>query len=155
MLPMTLPAVRLLEWILIPHKQGLWGDIGFEGITGLAFLPDGRLVGSANDDGAGKVSILINVNIGKGTGSLIGTIGEQSGGGGVGCGRVPDLSVDPLTNTLFATGRACQGGDPFLLTIDPDNAQGTLIGDYLPFDGAGNGFAISDAGVFFRSRGTK
>ena len=55
----------------------LIGDIGFEGVTGLAFLPDGRLVGSARQDTEQiRSAILIEINPATGAGSLIGVIGS-------------------------------------------------------------------------------
>ena len=124
----------------------LIGDIGFEGVTGLAFLPDGRLVGSARGEEQGEDSfaILIEIDPQTGAGSLIGVIGEEVDGE---CGRAPDLSVDPLTSTLFATGDVCIGGD-FLQSVNPVTGEGTLIGTYSPFSGRGNGLAISNNNVF-------
>ena len=125
----------------------LIGDIGFEGVTGLAFLPDGRLVGSARQDTEQVNSaILIEINPATGAGSLIGGIGEEGVDGE--CGRAPDLSVDPLTNTLFATGAKCVRTN-FLQTVNPATGEGTLIGTYDPFNGGGHGLGISDNRVFF------
>ena len=124
----------------------LIGDIGFEGVTGLAFLPDGRLVGSARaDTDADDIAILIEVNPETGAGSLIGTIGNDNEGE---CGRAPDLSVDPLTGTLFATGNDCPDNNDFLQTVNSATGLGTLIGTYDPFTGGGNGLAISNNNVF-------
>ena len=123
------------------------GDIGFDGISGLAFIPDGRLVGSARGDIDGQDNaILIDVNVARGTGSLIGLIGDQTEGG---CGRAPDLSVDPLTNTLFATGNQCPGSDQYLQMVDPITGQGTLVGVYSNVFSGGGGLAVSGIGEFF------
>ncbi|MCH7519819.1 MAG: IPTL-CTERM sorting domain-containing protein, partial [Candidatus Dadabacteria bacterium] len=134
-----------------PHNADavLIGNIGFEGVTGLAFLPDGRLVGSARgeEQGENRFAILIEIDPQTGAGTLIGTIGEEVDGE---CGRAPDLSLDLHTGTLFATGDACDpGNDDFLQTVNPVTGQGTLIGTYSPFNGGGNGLAISNNGVFF------
>ncbi len=129
----------------------LIGDIGFEGVTGLAFLPNGRLVGSARRDTEQVNSaILIEINPATGAGSLIGVIGENVEGE---CSRAPDLSVAPPSGILssldlFATGDQCQEGDS-LQTVNPATGEGTLIGTYDPFNGGGNGLAISNNSVFF------
>ena len=126
----------------------LIGDIGFEGVTGLAFLPDGRLVASARgeEQGEDRFAILIEIEPQTGAGTLIGTIGEDVVGQ---CGRAPDLSVDPLTSTLFATGDSCPFDFfDFLQTVNPTTGEGTLIGTYEPFNGGGNGLAISNNNVF-------
>ena len=124
----------------------LIGDIGFDGVTGLAFLTDGKLVGSARGDIEGSDdAILIDINIVNGTGSLIGIIGDEVGG----CSRAPDLSLDPLTGILYATGNQCPAGDQYLQTIDPITGQGTLVGVYSTVFSGGAGLAISDAGEFF------
>jgi len=125
----------------------LIGDIGFKGVTGFAFLPDGRLVASARGEGEERSAILIEINPVTGAGSLIGTIGEEVIGE---CARAPGLSVDPMTSTLFATGDSCpESGDDFLQTVNPSTGEGTLIGTYDPFNGSGNGLAVSNNGVFF------
>ena len=124
----------------------LVGDIGFGGVTGLAFLPDGKLVGSARDIEGNDFAILINVNPENGAGSLIGYITGQEAPT---CDRAPGLSVDPLTNILYATGNQCTANDQYLQTIDPITGLGTLIGAYSTDFTAGNGLAISDTGVFF------
>ena len=45
------------------------GDIGFQQVYGLAFLPDGRLIGAAH--GAGPVSALIQIDTRTGSGTAI------------------------------------------------------------------------------------
>lgn len=124
------------------------GGIGFEGVTGLAFLASGQLVGSAKGEitGNDKFAILISVNPGTAEGALIGTIGEGNADGE--CARAPDLTYDRATDTLFATGDDCDGGDN-LQFINQATGHGTLIGAYDPFNGGGNGLAISDNGVLF------
>lgn len=124
------------------------GHIGFDGVTGLAFLPGGLLVGSAKGETGDnpKFAILISINPETAAGSLIGTIGDGNVDGE--CARAPDLTYDGATDTLFATGDDCDGGD-YLQFINQATGHGTLIGTYNPFNGGGNGLAISDNGVLF------
>jgi hypothetical protein len=124
------------------------GGIGFEGVTGLAFVASGLLVGSAKGETTDnpKFAVLISINPGSAEGSLIGTIGEDNIDGE--CARAPDLTYDRATGTLFATGDNCSGGD-YLQFINQTTGHGTLIGSYDPFNGGGNGLAISDNGVLF------
>lgn len=131
------------------------GPIGFNGVGALAQLGDGRLVAAARA-GANleRISILIEINPITGQGSLIGTIGNQSLGG---CGRVNDLTYDPATDTLFGLAINCGGMqannfDVTLLTIDPDTAAGTIIGE-TGFIQSGNALAISSNGTLFSSGG--
>jgi len=121
------------------------GSIGFLGVTGLEFLPDGRMIGSAALDTDINSAVLLEINPSSGAGSVIGTIGENGPGE---CSRAPDLSVHPNTGQLFATGDQCPGGD-FLQSVDPLTGAGSLIGTYFPFDGGGNALAIRKDGVFF------
>ena len=129
------------------------GPIGFSGVSGMAFLRDGRLVGSASADANGdRISILIEINPLTGAGSFIGTIGNNNLGG---CGRVPDLTYDAATDTLYGTGFRCvpgndHGGITDLLRIDQTTGQGTTIGQ-TGFFGGGNGLAIRSDGTLFSS----
>jgi hypothetical protein len=128
------------------------GPIGFRAVSGLAVLGDGRLVGSANADANGdRISILIEINPLTGAGSFIGTIGNNNLGG---CGRVPDLTYDAATDTLYGIGFRCIPGNGHgniteLLRIDQTTGQGTTIGQ-TGFFGGGNGLAIrrSDGTLF-------
>ncbi len=75
------------------------GEIGFQGVTGLEVLPDGRLVGSAHDGRGGgegllsslvpsddrdaplvNDSLLLDIDRGSGSGTLIGAISNVSTG---------------------------------------------------------------------------
>lgn len=129
------------------------GPIGFRSVSGMAVLGDGRLVGSANADANGdRISILIEIDPLTGAGSLIGTIGNNNEGG---CGRVPDLTYDAATDTLYGTGFRCipgggHGGITDLLRIDQTTGQGTTIGQ-TGFFGGGNGLAIRNNGTLFSS----
>ena len=124
------------------------GPIGFSGVSGMAFLRDGRLVGSASADANGdRISILIEIDPFTGQGSLIGTIGNNNLGG---CGRVPDLTYDAATDTLYGIGFRCvPGGDHSgiteLLRINQATGEGTTIGQ-TGFFGGGNGLAIRRSG---------
>lgn len=128
----------------------LVGSIGFDGVTGLAFLSRGELVGSAKGE-TGKnprSAILIRIHPTSAVGSLIGVIGREDSELDE-CGRAPDLTYDAATNTLFATGAVCrnQGGNS-LQSVNQTTGHGTIIGSY-DFSGGGNGLAISDEGVLF------
>jgi len=124
---------------------------GFLGVTSLEFLPDGRLVGTANNDGPEqnlRKAIFIEINPDTGAGTLIGEVGDEANDNE--CGRAPDITYDSATNTLFATGDACTpSSDDFLQTINQMTGKGTSVGTYDPFNGRGNGIAISDNGVIF------
>lgn len=130
------------------------GPIGFLGVSGMAVLGDGRLVGSANADANGdRISILIEIDPFTGQGSLIGTIGNNNLGG---CGRVPDLTYDAVTDTLYGIGFRCIPGNSHgniteLLRINQATGQGTTIGQ-TGFFGGGNGLAIRrNGGTLFSS----
>jgi hypothetical protein len=130
------------------------GPIGFQNVTGLAFLGDGRLVGSANADVGDtsdrlRVAILIEISPFTGQASEIGEIGDNETPGE--CGRAPDLTYDPDTDTLFAIGKRCEGvgiDDNFLMRINQTTGQGTQIGNTGEL-GSGNGLAIRDDSVIF------
>lgn len=130
------------------------GPIGFRSVSGMAVLGDGRLVGSANADANGdRISILIEINPLTGEGTFIGIIGNNNLGG---CGRVPDLTYDASTDTLYGTGFRCIPGNSHgditeLLRIDQTTGQGTTIGQ-TGFFGGGNGLAIRrNGGTLFSS----
>jgi hypothetical protein len=131
------------------------GPIGFRGVSGLAVLGDGRLVGSAIADAGGdRISVLIEINPFNGQGSLIGTIGINNEGG---CGRVPDLTYDDATDTLYGSGSRCvpgSGNGPTqLLRIDQTTGAGTIIGPTGQFSVGGNALAIRNDGTLFYSEG--
>ncbi len=129
------------------------GPIGFRGVSGMAVLGDGRLVGSAIADAGGDfISILIEIDPLTGAGLLIGTIGNNNDGG---CGRVPDLTYDRATDTLYGIGFRCIPGNGHgniteLLRIDQTTGLGTTIGQ-TGFFGGGNGLAIRSNGTLFSS----
>ncbi len=125
------------------------GPTGFDGVSALAFLGDGRLVASANDDAGGaEIAVLIEISRTTGQGSLIGTIGNSDVAG---CGRVPGLTYDSSTNTLWGMGAKCfpgGGASKQLININQTTGQGTIIGD-TGSNGAGNGIAIRKDGTIF------
>jgi cysteine-rich repeat protein len=116
----------------------LIGAIGFNGVTGLAFLPDGRLVASALGDGlfVPQTAILIQINPFDGTGTLIGKIDDNTVSG---CGRMPDITYDATTGKLYGYGDFCVIDDSFY-SINTTTGAGTLIGQ-TGFSAAGNGLA--------------
>ncbi|MEM7009637.1 MAG: IPTL-CTERM sorting domain-containing protein [Thermodesulfobacteriota bacterium] len=128
--------------------SSLIGPVGFNGLTSLAILGDGRLVGTANMDDGSRTAVLIEINPITGQGTLIGVIGNENNPGE--CGRVPGITYDPTTNTLYGVVRNCNfpGGPNFLGAINQNNGQLTIIGD-IDSPGAGNGLAIRDDGTLF------
>jgi hypothetical protein len=131
-------------YLLDPATGGatLIGPIGFDNVTGLAFLGDGRLVGSANGDTifGSRTSILIEIDPVTGAGALIGIIGQDFNDG---CGRVPDITYDPSTNSLYGWGDRCPTtNDDRFLVIDQNTGAGTIIGP-TGFEGSGNGLAVN------------
>jgi len=122
----------------------LIGPIGFDGVTGLACLNDGRFVGSArdsNETNEEKIAILIEIDTNTGVGALIGTIDNSTDG----CGRMPDITYDSSTNTLYGWGDRCNGAFTFdqdtFYTINTQTGAGTQVGP-TGVDGSGNGIAI-------------
>ncbi len=118
----------------------LVGPIGFTNVTGMACLPDGRLVASANGDNVvppGPAAVLIEINPADGSGTLIGTIGDLNAGS---CGRMPDITWCDATNTLYGYGDFCPGGLEGLFTINTMTGAGTSVGP-TGYSGGGNGMA--------------
>lgn len=116
------------------------GPIGIAGVTGLAALPDGRLVASANDgdgsQGDGDNSILLDINRTNGAGALIGVISNLN----TGCARMPDLTWDGLNSTLYGYGDFCGGPAEGLFTINTTTGAGTSVGA-SGYSSGGNGLA--------------
>ena len=138
----------------------LIGPIGFNGVTGLEILPDGRLIASANADNMNaEIAVLIEINRTTGAGSLIGILGDNSNPDE--CGRMPDISYDSNTGELFGYSDSCGGNDDLmevearfinyegLYIINPDNADVNFVGPSGFTDG-GNGLAVrpSDGTIF-------
>ncbi len=129
------------------------GETGFDGLTALEILPDGRLVGSANDDDEEDIAVLIDINPFTGQGSLIGEIGND-GSGSMTCGRAPGMTLDPNTNMLYATARRCDEDiDTAFQSINTSTGQGTVIGP-TGFDFGGHGLARRDDGTLFSYNAT-
>ncbi|HML96542.1 MAG TPA: IPTL-CTERM sorting domain-containing protein [Thermodesulfobacteriota bacterium] len=118
----------------------LIGPIGFNGVTGLEILPDGRLVGSANADTEdGNAAVLIEIDSDTGAGSLIGILGNSSNPGE--CSRMPDIAFSCDLGLLYGYSDSCSGNTEGLHLINPDNGVATLIGPSGFTDG-GNGLAV-------------
>jgi hypothetical protein len=125
----------------------LIGPIGFNNVTGMAFLNDGRLVASANGDAlfGAETAILIEIDPTTGAGTLIGIIDDDISGN---CGRIPDLTYDTTTDTLYGYGDFCNHTEgPY--RINTTTAAGTVIGP-SGYSGGGNGIAIKrTTGIIF------
>ncbi|HCU24320.1 MAG TPA: hypothetical protein DF383_04810, partial [Deltaproteobacteria bacterium] len=119
----------------------LVGDIGFTDVTGLAFLPDGRLIGLASGPTVLGFfhSILIEINPSTGAGKLI---GETNGPHQTGCGALQaDISFDRTRNILFGIGEACNSPH-HLYTIDLQTGDATGLANSTGFNSGGNGLAV-------------
>ena len=149
-------------YMINPANGGatLIGPIGFNGVTGLEILPDGRLIASANaDTEEDAIAVLIEINKTTGAGSLIGVLGSTANLGE--CGRMPDISYDDNTDTLFGYSDSCNQVDELmeveakfinyegLYIINPDSADVNFVGPSGFFDG-GNGMAVrpTDGTIF-------
>jgi len=125
----------------------LIGPIGFNGVTGLEFLPDGRLIGSANaDDDVSAIAVLIEINRNTGAGSLIGILGNENIENE--CARMPDIAFDSNTGQLFGYSDFCFNVLEGLNLINPNNADVTIIGP-SGFDDGGNALAVRSNGTIF------
>lgn len=121
------------------------GPTGFDGVSALAFLGDGRLVASGRQ--GPNTSILIEINPDSGQGTLIGVIGNSANPGE--CGRVSGLTYDRATDTLYGLGLKCGVGlNRVLMIIDPDTAVPTVVGE-VGFSGGGNAIALRRDGTLF------
>lgn len=119
------------------------GTRAYENVTGLAFVRDGRLVATADGDdfvAEGHAAILIEIDRTTGAATFIGVIDDDVNGT---CGRMPGLTFDPASDTLYAIGNRCdpdlfvptcnpeEPADPdddYLYTIDPSTGAGTPVG---------------------------
>ena len=124
------------------------GTRAYENVTGLAFLRDDRLVATADGDDfvpaprgivAGRGAILIEIDPATGAAEFIGLIDDDVNGT---CGRMPGLSYDPDSGTLYGIGNSCiedfepecmpeeppDPDDDYLYSIDPVTGAGTPIG---------------------------
>jgi len=122
------------------------GTPGFNGMTSMAYIDDGRLVVAGFQDN--DTSILVEIDPVTGQGTLIGIIGNRNNPGE--CARIPGMTYDSATDTLYALARKCNDNDGILATINPDTAEMTPIGE-LDFDGGGFGLAIRNDGTLFAS----
>ncbi len=124
----------------------LIGPIGFNGVTGLEYLPDGRLIASANADEGATVAVLIEINKDTGAGSLIGVLGNSSNFDE--CGRMPDVAYDSNSGLLFGYSDSCNGNTEGLYVINQNNAQVAFVGP-SGFNDGGNGLAVDPSGTIF------
>ncbi|HSC35212.1 MAG TPA: IPTL-CTERM sorting domain-containing protein [Thermodesulfobacteriota bacterium] len=113
-------------------------------MSALASLDDGRLVAAGILDDA--TSILVEINPITGQGTLIGVIGNNNNPGE--CARIPGLTYDSATDTLYGLARNCNGISAPLVTINPDTAEMTTIGP-SGLSGGGFGLAVRDDGTLF------
>lgn len=131
----------------------LVGDIktadgmAFNNVSGLAFLNDGRMVGSCVGDGLFPgispttfAAALIQIDPATGIASLIGKIDDKETGVS---GRVPDLAYDSATNTLYGFGNT-NPSSGFLYEINQTTGVGTLLGN-AGFSEKGNSIEIDPA----------
>ncbi len=117
------------------------GSIGFENVTGMACLPDGRLVATTRGDSlvpVGPATAFIEVDRVTGAGTLIDILYDL--GAGDSCGRMPGLTYDEVSGNLFGYGDFCAGGFEGLWTVDPDLGVPSFVGA-TGYTGGGNGLA--------------
>ena len=144
----TFPALQRSLYTVNPDtgQMRFVGTPGFDGMTSLAYLDDGRLLAAGVQDV--DTSILVEINRATGQGTLIGVIGNNNNPGE--CGRIPGMTYDSATDTLYAIARSCNDINPQLVTINPDTAELTPIGE-VGFNGGGFGLAIRGDGTLFAS----
>ena len=111
-----------------------------EGISGIAFLPDGRLFGTTTD-GPGSSSSLIEIDPATGV-----ELSRVAISGGISIG---DLAVRPGTSTLYAVRSdhdgADRGGEIYTLSTA---GTATLVGGPVS-DGEVGGLAFADADTLY------
>lgn len=115
------------------------GPIGFDNVTGMASLNDGRLIGHGYTNDEGNDAIF-EIDPLTGQGTLIGQTNR----------RFPDLAYDPLTDTLYGHSSSDQ-----LFAINPDTGESTEIGS-TNFGGGGRGAAVDPfTGTIFATPGSQ
>ncbi len=144
----TQPAGQRSLYTVNPNtgQMQFVGTPGFNGMTSMAYLDDGRLLAAGIQDN--DTSILVEINPANGQGTLIGIIGNRNNPGE--CARIPGMTYDSATDTLYALAIACNDKDRLLVTINPDTAEMTPIGN-VGFSGGGFGLAIRGDGTLFAS----
>lgn len=145
----TQPAGQRSLYITNPNtgQMQFVGTPGFNGMTALAYLDDGRLLAAGIQDN--ETSILVEINPVTGEGSLIGVIGNFNNPNE--CARIAGLTYDSVTDTLYGLARFCSGDlDRPLVTINTETAEMTPIGE-VGFRGGGSGLAIRNDGTLFAS----
>ncbi len=143
----TAGGVGISDLFVLDSASGtptLVGSIGFENVSGLACLGDGRMVASARGDdivpSGGPASVLIEIDPLTGAGSLIGTIVDRGAGGN--CGRMSDLTGE--YGILYGYSDNCNPGFEGLYEIEAygsDTGTGTPIGP-SGYNGYGNGLSL-------------
>jgi len=144
----TQPAGQRSLYTVNPNtgQMQFVGTPGFNGMTSMTYLDDGRLLAAGIQDN--DTSILVEINPANGQGTLIGVIGNNNNPGE--CSRIPGMTYDSATDTLFALALNCNGASRLLVTLDPDTAEMTPIGE-VGFGGGGFGLAIRGDGTLFAS----
>ncbi|MBL8746051.1 MAG: hypothetical protein JNK58_06815, partial [Phycisphaerae bacterium] len=122
----------------------LIGPIGFNGVSGITFMPDGTLYGACNSDAiyGPASSALIRIDPNSGAGTLIGKISDSASG----AGRITDISVGP-NGTLYGYGDA---GNEGLYIIDTNTGAGSFVGFSGTF-GGGNGMDFDLDGRLYQT----
>jgi hypothetical protein len=126
----------------------LIGPIGFDGVTGLSFAPDGTLYASANGDAiyadGWKHAILVTIDTSTGAGTFVGEISNNSLANGA--GRMPDISFR-ADGVLYGYADNGGGGDA-LWTINTATGAGSFIG-YTGYWSGGNGMDFAPNGTLY------
>jgi hypothetical protein len=129
------------------------GTIHWENVTGLAFLPDGRLVGAASADALlapGRGSALIEIDRQTGAANFIGIIDDDTSGV---CGRITDLAYESLSGVLYGIGKGCLEDQDQLYSIDTQTGEGAAIGVIDAATRKGNGVSAQPVtGQLFATR---
>jgi hypothetical protein len=116
----------------------LIGPIGFNGVTGLSFAPDGTLYGTCRDPLIGD-ALLITIDMMTGAGTAVGRVATT----GTGQWSVPDISFRS-NGVLYGYG----DGPDQLITIDRTTGQGTAVGP-TGYGGGGNGMDFAPNGTLY------
>jgi hypothetical protein len=147
--PSTLYTIDLATGVATPvgliQVPGLGEGEAVTNVTGLAFLDDGTLVGSARADDlascGGSCAALVGIDSATGAATLIGLMGDDAVEGQ--CGRVTDLTYDPTTRTLYGNAARCPVTNE-LSTINPATGARSVVGE-TGLDASGNGLAREPA----------
>jgi DNA-binding beta-propeller fold protein YncE len=130
---------------------------GGDGLPGLAVQPaTGRVFAVTSVENADNTSHLIEID--PATGSMVTDLGAMYDSGGNGCG-IGDLAFRPSDGMLFGltanqsdVGTRCgvgQGAGGYLVTIDLDTAEYTLVGRDASLGNANGGIAFAPNGTLY------